>query len=756
MKHSLSNLSRAIGFVIATLAAVPVAAQESENSDKQAIELDVVKVTSTHKIQSIQEIPFSISSVDAEKLEKANLSDLSQIQYLVPGISFSSDVVSRSGGAQIRGIGTQSFNYATEQTVGTVVDDVIIALPRDAGVSGFNDIERVEVLRGPQGTLFGKNASAGVIYIVTKSPQIGENSGDLRLSLGSRNEHVAQLTGNIAVSQNSALRLSGYLQEQDGAIPNVFNSSWRAGDRRYSGLRGKYRWEPSDRLSVQLSAERQNTFSRQPFLIYSLDRTTPYGGAFSDFEDVGGDNLRSYADKDWYARTGSAGASAKIDYTLGNGATFTSITAFRQVEMTQIQDTDMAPSNYIDNSETRTDSKQLSQEFRLIGQAMGQRLDYTLGAFLMRSETDADEAKIGALSFNPDASPSMLYLLDSPHFEVRNRNYALFGNATYAINDKLSGIFGARYTYDDVFGSKSQNDLGSEAYGLPLYTISNITPASARVKADNVSGKLGLQYQQNDDVMYYATLSQGYKGPAIDALSGTANKIKPETSINYELGIKSRWLDRRFTLNGSLYWDEFRDFQATTFDLESQKLYLSNAPRMRTRGMELEAGWQASDNLAFSLNAAVTDAEFLSYVGACPSEPNSVDCYTVNGSSLADLSGQRPAWQSKYTYSFNADYQRPLSDGYMLDMRGTWSWRSSYYSTVGQEQTMTGAYGLLGGNIGFGPQDGNWRVSIYARNLLDKRFRTYLANYISTNSGYFQMLTPDAFRTVGVSFDWHF
>jgi len=720
--------------------------------------LDKVQVvSSTHRLQPIQKVPLAISSVGAEAIQGANLSDLSQIQSLVPGISFSTDVVSRSGGAQIRGIGTQSFNYATEQTVGTVVDDVIIGLPRDPGVSGFNDIERVEVLRGPQGTLFGKNASAGVISIITKSPVIGENSGDLHLAVGSRNERVAQFTGNLAVSEQSALRLSGYAQEQDGAVSNVFHS-WHVGDRRYNGLRGKYLWTPSERLSIQLSAEHQNTFTRQPYLIYSLGDSAVYNSAFAGFGQVGGDRLLSYTDKDWYAWTRSSGVSAKLDYTLDDGSVFTSITALRKLKLTQIQDTDLAPSNLIDNSETFTDSKQLTQEFRLVGDALEHRLDYTLGAFLMRSDVTADEVKYGAYSYTPGATPTRLYNFSGngiQHFVVRNRNYALFGSTTYAISEKLSSIVGARYTYDQVRGAFSVIPL-TQADGLPVTSLSTSTPSSGDVSKGDVTGKLGLQYQHDADVMSYATLSQGYKGPAVDVLSGTSNRIRPETSLNYEAGIKSRWFDRRLTVNGSVYWDTFHDFQASTLNLDTMKVELSNAPRMRTRGVELETAWIASDALTLSANAALTDARFLSYTSTCP-RPSSVACFVRDGVSLADFSGQRPTWYSKYTVSFNAAYQHPLGERLMLDANGTWSWRSSYYSTVGQAQSMTGGYGLLGGNIGLGAQDGRWRVSLYARNLLDKRLRSYYVYTSTVNpGGYIQMLTPDSFRTVGLAFDWRF
>lgn len=741
-----------------SLAEAEAVAEDAGKPAAKVRDLEGVQVvSSTHRIQSIQEVPLSISAIGEEKLRGNNLSDITQIQYLVPGISFSTDVASRSGGAQIRGIGTQSFNYATEQTVGTVVDDVILGLPRDPGVSGFNDIERIEVLRGPQGTLFGKNASAGVISIITRNPEIGRNSTDLHLAMGSRNEHVAQVTGNFAVSDTSALRISGYLQEQDGAVPSVFHS-WHAGDRRYNGIRGKYLWEPNERLSVVLGAEHQNTHTRQPYLIYSLGNSAAYNSAFDGFQNVGGDNLRSYTDQDWTAWTRLSGTSLKIDYTLDNGGNFTSVSAFRKLDMTQIQDTDLAPSNLINNSETYNRSKQLSQEFRLVGSSADQRLDYTLGAFLMRSDIDADEVKFGAYSYVPGAVPKAIYNFSGNginHFQVRNRNYALFGSTTYALTDRLSGIAGARYTYDQVSGDFSLRPF-TEYAGLPVIPLSVLTPSSGSVSKGNVSGKLGLQYQQNEEAMYYATISQGYKGPAVDVLSGSSNRIKPETSINYELGWKSRWFDRRLTVNGSVYWDEFRDFQATALDMATLKVTLANAPRMRTRGLELETSWLATDNLTLSANGSITDARFLSYIGNCP-QPSSVPCHLQGGVSLADFSGQRPAWYSKYNLALSANYQHPIGDKLLLDGSGSWSWRSSYYSTVGQAQSQTGGYGVVGANIGLGAYDGRWRVSLYARNLLDKRFRSYYSYSATINpGGYIQMLTPDSFRTVGVAFDWHF
>ncbi|WDS35440.1 TonB-dependent receptor [Pseudoxanthomonas sp.] len=730
-------------------------AQEKLAKSESVHDLKEVTVTSTHKVQSVQKVPIHVDVIDGEKLKALNSSDISSIQYLAPGISYSMDVAADGGGFKVRGIGTQSYNYGTEQTVGTVVDDVIISLPRDPGAGGFSDVERIEVLRGPQGTLFGKNASAGVVSIITKNPDTSSDSADIHMAVGSRNEQVAQVNGNLVVSDNSALRISGYYQKQDGAVSNIYNS-WNAGDLKNSGIRAKYLWDINDKLSVLLTAEHQNIFTRSPYLVYSLGTDSSYNALLSGYK-VDGSQLLSFANEDWYAWTRTSGTSAKVDYKSDWGD-ITSITAFRKMNLVQVADIDLSPANYVDNSETRNNDRQLSQEFRLSGDAFDGRLDYVLGAFYSKTSITANELKYGAYTYDADYVPTFLYLRGAQgiaHYLVNTKSSALFGSTTYAINEKLSSIVGARLTHDSINARFSVYPV-SEIDGLPTVALATKSGSYGSTSKSNVSGKVGLQYQHTQDVMSYATVSQGYKGPSVDVLSGTANKIKPETSINYEVGIKSKFFDRRLTLNADLYWDIFHDFQATALNYETMLTQLTNADKMRTRGAELDTSFSVTPNLTLSANAAYTDAEFLSYISSCPS-PGSLPCYTVSGVSVANFKGQRPAYSSKYSAALQAAYQHGLGDNLSLDMSGGWSWRSSFYNAIGQEQTMTGSYGIVNGTVGIGSSDGRWRVGVYARNLFDKRYRAYIISTAVLNPyGLDQQFASDSFRTVGLSLDMKF
>ena len=320
---SLALLS-ALAATQPALAEEPAAASGTATKD-----LDTVMVRSTHQVKPLQRTPISISVVTAEQLDRTNMSNISDLQYMAPGVSFSATAgTANSGGFQIRGIGTQAYSVASEQTVGTVVDDVVIGIPRDLGVAGFSDVEHIEVLRGPQGTLFGKNASAGVVNISTHNPEIGTNSGTVSLSLGERNEHVARLTGNVAVSNNAAFRVSAYYKDQDGAISNAFHD-WNIGDQTGKGVRGKWLWSPTQNLDLLLTAERQTLLTRMLNIPYSLGTDTNYNTALAGFGNIGGDNFTSQGDGEALAFQGVTGFTGKVDLRLASGTQLTSITAYR-------------------------------------------------------------------------------------------------------------------------------------------------------------------------------------------------------------------------------------------------------------------------------------------------------------------------------------------------------------------------------------------------------------------------------------------
>lgn len=733
-------------------ASTQAAAQESA----EAKTLDAVQVTSTHKVTPLQKTPIAIAVVSAEQLDRTNLSNVSDLQYLVPGLSYSASATAANGGGfQVRGIGTQAYSVASEQTVGTVVDDVVISLPRDPGVAGFSDVDHVEVLRGPQGTLFGKNASAGVVNIVTRDPEIGSIDSSVSLSAGERNERVGRFTTNIGLSDTAAFRLSAYYKDQDGAIPNVFHK-WNAGDQTGSGIRGKFLWKPTEQLDILLTAERQNLFTRDPYIIYSLGTQAGYNTLFSQYGNVGGDDFKSYANEDWSASQGVTGFSSKVSYAFDNGPTLTSITAYRGMTFHQEADLDQSPANFLDHSWSRMNTHQISQEFRLAGSAFSDRLDYVTGLYYGNVDTMSEYMPYGGFSYSLTAPPYNLSLVGpKQHVHADTKSYAWYANTTYKLSDRWSANAGIRYTHDKVEADMLPIAVSS-IDGKPLLNYGSTIASSNQIEKGNVSGKIGAQFQQNARLMWYGSIGTGYKGPTIDVTSTSSNRIQPEKSTAYELGMKSQLFNNLLTFNASLFWDDFKDFQAQTFYAETNSYQMANAGKMRTRGVELETTWRLTPDFSLNVNGAITDAKFRDYIGACPN-PGQAQCYTVNGTSLADLSGFAPTFVSKYSYAVSGQYFHSFGNGLALDANGGWSYKSSFYNSVAQSQTKTDGYGVFNTSVGIGSESGSWHLSVYARNLFDEHYRTYIMYGSLINAGgVMQHLPNEAFRTVGVTLDLKF
>lgn len=744
--------------LLIALAEVPTvfAQQAAPAPEPEAKNLDTVMVRSTHQVKPLQSTPISISVVTAEQLDRTNMSSISDLQYVAPGVSFSATAgTANGGGFQVRGIGTQAFSVASEQTVGTVVDDVVIGIPRDPGVAGFSDIEHIEVLRGPQGTLFGKNASAGIVNISTRAPEIGTTSGSVALSLGERNEHVARVTGNLGISDTSALRISAYYKDQDGATANAFHD-WNIGDQTGRGIRGKWLWSPTDRLDILVAAERQTLFNRGIATLYSLGTDPNYNASLAGFEHIGGDSFTSQADADSFAFQGVTGFSAKADLRLANDAQFTSITAYRASNVNQIHDIDQTPADFINKNITTIRAHQISQEFRLAGTAQDNRLDYVLGAYYANVDSSYEYYAYGGFNFDP-LPPSAYLSLTGPrqHIHADTKSHALYANVGYKLSDRWSTSAGLRYTHDKVAASMTPIEMpGIEA--KPVIYLGTILPSQAEISKQNVSGKVALQFQQNPTLMWYANVATGYKGPTIDPIWNQSNVIQPEKSTAYELGAKTQFFDRSLTVNVSLYKADYKDFQAQVYIPETMGWAMSNAGEMRTKGAELEVSWRPSADFSLIATGALTDAEFRDYFTTCESNRDA-PCRIVDGILQADLTGFTPPYVSKYSYSLSGNYYHALGNGLAINANAGWSYRSHFYNTASQSSTRTPGYGLANLSIGLGAEDGQWEVSLYARNLLDKHYRSFIDYSPTINSGgTMQYLSPDSFRTAGVSLTLNF
>ncbi|MBN9465157.1 TonB-dependent receptor [Brevundimonas sp.] len=726
-----------------------------------ATQLDEVVVTATRREQRLQDVPVSVTAVSGEALEKTNFREVSDLQYVAPNVTFSStNPVSNGGGYQVRGVGTQTYDGGVEQTVGLVVDGVVIGLPRDPGATGFADIERVEVLRGPQGTLFGKNASAGVIQIVSKNPRIGEFSGNVDAAYGERNEQIARGAVNIPLGSTAALRVAGFHSSQDGAIPYVLHSG-HVGDRDNQGVRGKLLWQPTDALSLMLTGEYQTGFARDSVIIHQLGTNARYNALFDQFAvKPGPDSYRAYDDGDWTADTTVKGVSLQADYRLGD-FTLTSITAYRASEMTQLSDIDHAPINIFNNSDGGLDSHQFTQELRLTSPA-GERLEYVAGLFYYKTDIKGWTTQGGdILKFvynNAAYPPAVLYGERIQSSETES--YAAYGQATYALTDQVKLIGGLRYTNDKVDGSLVINPVP----GRLVLGAGGMVPYSGQVSADNVSGRAGVQYQPSRNLMFYGTYSTGYKGPAIDSLNGVIKEVRPETVESYEAGVKSTLWNGRWMLNAAVYSSDFKDFQAQALDMTSAtpRLGLTNAGLMRARGVELETNLRLTPHLTIGGSASYNDAEYKDYIGSCytgqPVSPVAGQgCYLQPGTAgvyVANLAGERLANAPKWSYNLRAAYERPVGGGLKIDASTNWSWRDDAYSLTADKASIVGAYGMLNANLGIGAENGSWRLGLYGRNVLDQMFYASVPSLNLLNAfntgGRERVISPDAFRTIGM------
>lgn len=750
-------------------------AQTQEAGRSQAVKLDTVTVTATRREASMQTVPISVSAVSAEQLSSSNVREATDLQYLVPNLTFSTtESVASGGGYQIRGIGTQAYDSGLEQSVGMVVDGVVIGLPRDPGPTGFGDIDRVEVLRGPQGTLFGKNSSAGVIQVVTRDPKMDAFQGEGTLMLGERNEHIARAALNIPLGDSVAVRLAGFYTAQDGGIPYVLHDH-AIGDRRNSGLRGKLLWWATDKLSVLFSAEHQDSFSRNGYTIESLGPTSYstaaliYNNQFSGFATKPGHGVyKAYSDGDWTADVSTDAASLKLDYALGEN-TVTSITAWRRMQQTQYSDLDASPGNILDNSDGALNSHQFTQEVRLTSPSGG-KVEYVAGAFYYDVNSAGWTSQYGdyynwyycGLGLSGCGSmPKVVFNSGRRDQTSHTRSAALFGEATWALSEKLKLITGARYTHDEVSGT-----LRVSALDFPTISLGSAVPYDGSVDGDGVSGRIGLQWEPAENLMAYVTYARGYKGPAIDGSTGVAKEVKPETVDSFEIGAKSTLLDGAMILNVTLYHSDFRDFQAQALDTSTNPVQfaLTNAGRMLARGVEFELDWRLSRSLTAGLNGAYSDARYKEFYGSCytyqplSASPGKGLCYIdpATNTQVANYAGERLANAPRLTYGLNANYQRAISHGLKFDAAAIWSWRSDAYSVTGDDNSMTDAYGILNANMGVGREDGRWRVGLYARNLLDKRFYSVFPGGSLNPGGYFRYMSTDAFRTVGVTLSGKF
>ncbi len=754
----------AVAFI--TASALPAAAQTGPNDADQA----EIIVTAQKREQSLQDVPVSVNVLSGEALETNRISSIEELQVLTPSLSFTNSANSRGQGLSVRGIGTLNFSDGVEPSVSTVIDGVVIGRQAQS-VFDLIDIERVEVLRGPQGTLFGKNASAGVISIVTQRPSLNDAELAGSVSYAELDEVKVRASASAPIIADTlAARLTGYYIKRNGPIRNLFNGK-DVNDQDQWGLRGKLLYAPSDNFDILIIGDyAEIDRACCIWTARTANPTTRYFGASGPLRSslltaitAGPTNRQVRFDAPTFLRQKSWGLSAEASWQLGDN-TVTSITAYRKFNLFDNNDADTAPVDVLNLNNADQDQRQFTQELR-IASPTGKTLEYVVGMFYFDQKVATSTQVAGTFGAVLPAGRVLGSQIDRA---VTTKNAAAFGELTLNASEALRFVAGARLTSEVLRARFLRFNLPGALGAAPNAGAPLNVPA---LKADDTawSYRLAAQYDVNDDVMVYASHSRGYKGVALNMLNNLSAALvasreavlRPEISKNYELGLRSTWLDNKLLVNLTGFWTTFDDFQAQSFNPALAAFVLDNAGKLRTRGVELEATIKPADGLSFSANAAYTDAEIRSFLGNCyPGQTAAQGC--TGTPARQNLAGKRINNAPKIAVSVSGNYQAPLSDDLSLYLNGTYSYRSKVNFSLNQDpNTIQHGYGIFNTSIGLGATDGQWRLSAFAKNLFDKNFATTIFAtpfdpVAGAPVGYSQILTEGAQRIVGVALDFRF
>lgn len=693
-------------------AASPASAQDAPDQQPVA-NSDEIVVTAQRREESIQDVPISIAAMSGERIEASGLTNFANIEQSISGLTIAANGDARAARIGIRGVTTAQEN-GKQSSVGVYVDGVFMSR---VGMSfaDLPDVERIEVLRGPQGTLFGMNTAAGLIHIITERPDVDEFGGFLETVVGNydRLEVRGSVTGPI-VPGRLGFSLGAGMTSRDGII---YNSTLGrdVDDLDRWGVRAKLGYEGDNLDAIFIAdwqAEDSNCCTKilthlnpgATVLGTPAGPLAPPGFPFARVAVTNSPNLN---------QPEGGGVSAEFNYDFG-GATLTSITAYRNWSIHHIDDADSLPLSIITGFQIDQDHDQFSQEFRLASPA-GERFEWLVGLFYFDRNSSSDELLTYPAAFRGVGQNGT----NVNNFDLDDTSYAVFGRLGWNITDQFNVSGGIRFTREE-----------QEAHAVQVASnLANPTFNRTSVRNDEgITWNLNAEYHFNPDLMVYAAAGQGFKPGGFDMNRSavfTTFQFEEETNINTEVGLRSTLYDGRLLFNATLFNTVFKDFQTLTFD--GIRFFNDNAPEFRTRGLEIETSFAITDDLTARASASFIDTEYTDFPnGPCPQG--------VAGA--CNLTGRELAQAPATTYSLSAQYERPIGHGWNVIGLAEYAYRSGAYMNVALDPNLyQDSYGLANFRLGI-ESDNGLKVEGWVRNAFDEDYLTFAFNSPLLTGGY--------------------
>lgn len=753
MRIPFNQKQLVLAISLATAASFAIQTQADEASpDSERISIEEILVTAQKREQDMQDTPIAMTAFNAQAMEKQGIADISDAAQYMPNVVISESPGGSTGAtASIRGATTGNPAITWEPTVGIYVDGVFVA-KNVGGLFDVAEMERLEVLRGPQGTLYGKNTLGGAINLITRKPG-DEFSGTIKAKLGNynyREEFVSIDTGKLG--DVASFNIAANKRERDGFYKNDYQAPGVAN-----------RFKELDSTSARFAALFDVSDDLEIFYTYDMNkkRNTPPFAQF-DLADSKLDKRRKSGALDgaFYDRSESEGHALHITWDATDELSFKSISSYRHAKFDDKGDYDGHVGNAlydVDNNpilqyavspffgQRKTDTKQYSQEFQLIGNY--DIVSFVTGLYYFNEDSDA---------YNPFYLPAM----EVPgmfngrienRYGVNSESYAIFGQADWMLTDALVLTTGLRWTQEEKEAYLQREDGTPPVYGpIPAFG-GNVAKVNAKKKWNNVSPMAALTYFWNDDINTYLKVSQGWKaggfngeaGPEVDFATMTVvrnadevfkTSYKPEKVTAYELGMKARWLDNRLQTNIAYFYHDASEIQLSKFLLGAQTEVI-NAGKAHIQGVEIDIIGQVTRNLALNASFGFTDAKYKKHGPA-------------ENYAAAPDGNRKPhfPYTPKHTASIGLDHNVSLGIG-ELRTRLDYNWTGSYYTFDAPETayvTRIKRHGILNGRIALADMPVSksgkqtLEIGLWGKNLTNEQYRI---NGIPVNGAQLNLMT---------------
>lgn len=728
------TMTRRLTTVAAAVAAA-LANSASAQAQEGSLVLEEIIVTAERREANVQDVPAAVSAFDGVELERRQATNVIDVMTNVPNLMVTNNPgQATSTTIYLRGIGSTESIVTLDTAIGFYMDDVYFARQGVNNLTMF-DIERVEVLRGPQGTLYGRNTSGGAVRVITKRPD-DQFGGLFEASMGEYSRWSAKGSVNVPFTENFQGRFNVYAEGGDGYTRNVILNK-DVNDRDNEGARAAFRWVASDAVEVNFAYDYYESYSNGVYGYDIANLARPK--ADNLFVSTSGDETYSIGKTD--------GGHLTVDWDLGDGLSLTSITGYRNISQKwELDFTDQPVPIF--KLWTTQDTETLSQELRLSGNAMGDKLQYVVGGYYFSENSDSfigDEINLlispGANFTDPSDDIRVPLPFFRRYYDVEVKSYAAFAQLDYALTDQVKLIFGGRFTRDEKSLDIEQYIGGPVGFfgpgGIPGYNSATLEAAGVPmdINDDDFSIKAGLEYKLSDDVLAYLSYSQGYKSGGWSARTNNPAEFvvfDPEYLDAYEVGLKTTVLDGRARLNYVAYYYDYTDFFATATGTDGNFVVVNADAEFY--GVEVEGTARLTEHLDLFAALGWQDGK---YKGVAP---------TVFGTTV----GKEPQRLPEITAKIGASYYRPVGDDRAVRLTVDFNYLEDHFTNL--QNSALGASGdvdLWNAKLDYELADGKYTLSASCRNCANKEYVAQSFDFAGIN---FVQVYPGAPRDWLVSF----